>query len=168
MLEVNIGELDTEQALLDAIDQKVAACQDAADGRSVIFRLVLTGRGTLHYSLIRPKFVDDVLERINDTWAQQRPFLWCEEIQTATGASIDRQQRRRGTDFVGDLIRLCDEARENPDILSKLRETLEPLYDRGNASQYLRNHLPSDDELCALLIGAEELCLTELLEDDDQ
>ena len=168
LLEVNIGDPDTDQALLDAIDQKVAACQDAAEGRSIIFRLVLIGRGTLHYSLMRPQFVDAILERINDTWAQQRPFLWCEGIQTATGAPIDRQQRRQGTDFVGDLIRLCDESRENPNILAKMRETLELLYTRGNAGQYLRNHLPSDDELCALLVGAEEICLTELLKDDDQ
>jgi len=44
LLEVDIGKLETEQELLDAIGRKVAACGEAADGRPVVFRLVLAGR----------------------------------------------------------------------------------------------------------------------------
>ena len=166
LLEVNISELETDQGLLDAIDRKVADCQGAADGRSAIFRLTLTGRGVLHNSLIRPQFVDDVLANINDTWASQYPFVWCERVEVETAYPFDREQRRKGADFVGDLLKLCDESRGNPALLSELSKALQELYSRGHASRYLRDCLPSDDEIRDLVAGAEEICLAELVDED--
>ncbi|MDP6496144.1 MAG: hypothetical protein QGI09_12265, partial [Dehalococcoidia bacterium] len=67
-LEVNIGGLETEQELFDAINKRVASCREVADGRSVVFRLVLTGRGALHRSIIRPDVATDIIDRTNDIW----------------------------------------------------------------------------------------------------
>ena len=38
-LQVGIGQLETEQELLDAIDSSAATCAEAAGGRAVVFRL---------------------------------------------------------------------------------------------------------------------------------
>ena len=45
LLQVDIGGLETEQELLDAIDEQVATCSEQSEGRSVVYRLVLNGRG---------------------------------------------------------------------------------------------------------------------------
>ncbi|MCH8107070.1 MAG: DNA repair exonuclease [Chloroflexi bacterium] len=165
-LEIDISELETDQSLFDKIDHEIAQCQDNADGRDIIFRLVLNGRGPLHDSLRRPGFVDDLLERVNDTGPLERPFLWCERIQASTASLIDREQQRQRSDFVGDLVRLCDELQVTPDSLSEIRENLQELYGRGNAGRYLRQYAPTEDDLLELMVSAEAACLAELLDED--
>ena len=164
-LEISIDALETDQSLFDKIDQELTLCQDNAHGRDTIFRLVLNGRGPLHDSLRRPGFVDDLLERVNDTGPRERPFLWCERIRASTASLIDREQQRQRSDFVGDLVRLCDEWQRTPDGLSEIRENLQELYGRGNAGRYLRDHVPTEDELRELMASAEAACLAELLEE---
>tara|TARA_B100000315_G_scaffold258411_1_gene310410 strand:- start:2003 stop:3274 length:1272 start_codon:yes stop_codon:yes gene_type:complete len=166
LLELDISELEAEQSLVDAIESEMARCREEADRRSVIFRLVLGGRGQLHDSLIRPGFTDELLARINETGTQERPFLWCERIQASTASPFDRSQQLERTDFVGDLLRLCGESLENPEVLAEMRETLQELYGRGNSGRYLRDSLPSDDDLRDLMAGAEAICLAQLLDED--
>ncbi len=166
-LELDISGLEAEQSLFDRLEQELATRRDQADGRSTLFRLVLGGRGPLHHSLIRPGFVDDLLERINETGSQERPFFWCERIQVSTASLIDREQERHRGDFVGDLVRLRDEWQKTPNCLGEIRENLQELYGRGNAGRFLREHLPTDEELLELMAGAEAACLAELLEEDN-
>jgi DNA repair exonuclease SbcCD nuclease subunit len=165
-LDVDISDLETEQALLDRIKGELVLRQNDADGRSVMFRLVLTGRGQLHLTLNRPSFVDDLFERVNAMGSQDSSFLWCERIQTHTASGFDRNQQILRADFVGDLLRLCDETRGNAQVLDKLREKLQELYGARNQGRYLRDNTPSDEELVELVASAEGICLDELLDED--
>jgi len=165
-LEIDIHAFETEQSLVDKIEQEVSHCQDNAGGRHMIFRLVLNGRGPLHDSLRRPGFIDELTERVNETGPRRRPFIWCERIRASTASLIDREQQRQRSDFVGDLIRLCDELQGTPDSLSELRENLQELYARGNAGRYLRQYAPTEDDLRELMVSAEAACLAELLDED--
>ena len=167
ILEVNIATFETMQELLDAIDQKVEACNEESEGRSVVFRLVLEGRGPLHNSLTRPDIVTDIRERVNDTWKNQSPWLWCERIQLKTALQLDRARILLREDFVGDLARLCDELRNDDDVLLELGQELKPLYNHNNTRLYLRNYLPQGEELRNLLIEAEEECFKVLIEGDE-
>jgi DNA repair exonuclease SbcCD nuclease subunit len=168
VIQIDIGSSETEQELLNAIHETLDACQSTADGRSLVVRMILHGRGPLHTSLNRQGFVDDLLESVNGDWAYQRPFVWCERIQAATASPFDRESRRQGTDFLGDLLRLCDELCDNTETLSEMRESLHELYIRGNAARNLREFLPTDDELRELMTRAEELCIEELLDEDSE
>ena len=166
-LEVNISELETEQQLLSAIEQRVSGCRETAGGRPVVYRLLLSGRGPLHRSLVRPDFVESVLEQVNDSFSGGHPWLWCDRIQSTTGSPVDRERVLQREDFLGDLVRLCDEFQEGTDALPELREALRELYAHSGARQYLEGGLPSDDELRALLGSAEEECLTALVDEED-
>jgi exonuclease SbcD len=165
--QIDIGLLQSDQALLDAIDDKLAVLQSAANGRASIVRLQLRGRGELHNHLARANFIDELLSLINDNWMRQSPRLWCERIEVSTAAAFDRQQRRQGTDFVSDLLRLADAARDDDAIIADLRCLLSDLYDRGQVSRYLRDHPPGDDDIRQMITEAEVLCLAALLEADD-
>ncbi len=166
-LQLNITGLDSEQEILDASNNLAYSALEAADGRSVVFRLALTGRGPMHRSLRRAGTVDAILEQLNGQYANARPWLWCERIQMDTASPVDREQVAQREDFAGDLARLGGEMRENPDALGELRESLRALYVNSNASPYLRNYLPSDDELRELLAAAEEECLATLSDDEE-
>jgi len=165
-LEIDINALETEQSLFDKIDQELALCRDNADGRDVIFRLVLSGRGSLHDSLRRQGFVDDLLEGVNETLSREHPFMWCERLQASTSLPIDRQQQLGRSDFVGDLLRFCDEFQEEQDTLAGVREMLQELYRHRGARRYLGEHEPSDAELRELIVGAEAICLGELMQEE--
>ena len=166
-VEVDIGGLGTEQELFDAIEQKVFACQEEAEGRPVVFRLRLSGRGGLHRSLVHLDFVDDLLESLNDFWGGERPWLWCDSIRLATGTALDREQLLSREDFLGDLVRLSAELQGDPDYIAELPEVLRALYDRSVARPYLRDYRPSDNELRQLIAEAEKECLASLVGEEE-
>jgi exonuclease SbcD len=166
VIQIDIAELGTEQELLNAIEAALTACQSAADGRAVVVRLILYGRGPLHGTLHREDVVDQLRDSVNSAWAHQHPFVWCERIQTSTAPPFDRAGRLQGTDFLADLLRLCDELRRNPAALCELRAVLDELCRRGNAGRYLREYVPSADELREWLTDAETLCVEAWLDED--
>ena len=167
-LSLDIAGLETEQALIDAVSDRAESALEASEGRPVVFRLALAGRGTMHRWLRREDTVDDLLEQLNSRYANSNPWLWCERIQLATASPVDREQAARREDFTGDLARLCTELRENPDALTELGQSLRDLYVTSNAGQYLRDHLPSDHDLLELLDAAEDECLAALVDEQDE
>ena len=171
-LEVGIAALEAEQELLDAVDSATAACADAAGGRSVVFRLTLAGRGPLHLWLRSAGTVEELRERVNEQYAPStssgQAWLWCERIQADTASPVDREQVALREDFAGDLARLGGELRGDPAALGELRDALRVLYANSNAAPYLRNHLPSDEELLELLAAAEDECLASLVHEEDE
>ncbi len=168
LLEVGISDLETEQELLDAVDRAAESCLEAAQGRPVVFRLFLTGRGPLHRWLGRQDTTEEIRERLNERSVGLRDWMWCERIHRDTGSPIDRDQVALREDFAGDLARLSRDMRDDPEALAGLRESLRSLYVSSNASQHLRSHLPSDDELRELLDAAEDECLVSLVGDEDE
>lgn len=166
-VSLDIADLESEQALIETMDERLSVCKLDADDRSLVIRLELCGRGQLHRTLARQDFVSDLLDQVNESWSHQRPFVWCERILISTALPIDRETRRQGTDFLGDLLKLCDEIRDDQDALAEMQKLLGDIYNRGNASQYLRGHLPESDEIRSMIAVAEDLCLMELLDEED-
>ncbi len=163
--QIDIGDLETDQALLDAIEQKMLALNGEAEGRSLVVKLELVGNGPVYDSLIRPDFVEEVLEQTNEMWSGQEPFVWCERIVDSTVAVFDRVERLKGSDFVGDLLRLVDESMNDGEILEESRELLQDLYSRGNTRPHLRGHVPDDDQMRELMSAAERIALAALLDE---
>ena len=147
-------------------------CADADGGRSVVFRLALNGRGPLHRWLRGGETVNELRERVNEQYAPSassgQRWLWCERIQADTASPVDREQAALREDFAGDLARLSGELRDDPVALGELRDALRTLYANSNAAPYLRNHLPSDEELLELLAVAEDECLASLVQEEDE
>ena len=164
---LDIAGLEDEQRVLDAVHGVADSALDGAEGRPVVLRLVLTGRGATDRWLRRPDTLDDVLERLNGEYASGRPWLWCERIQLDTGSPVDREQVAQREDFAGDLARLVDELVGSPEGLDLLRQPLRELYETQRARRYLRDLLPGDEELRAIIAAAEEECLAELSDEGD-
>ena len=102
---IDIGVLETEQDLLDKLHDEMQALLDGAEGRSVVTRITLAGRGEVNRLLRQPNAVEDLLEGINDQWARRLPFAWCERIEDATASPLDRDSRRAGADFLAEVLR---------------------------------------------------------------
>lgn len=166
-LSLDIRGLETEQAIIDAANDRAESVLEESGERPIVVRLVLTGRGPMHRSLRQAGVADAILEQLNERYANAQPWLWCARTQVETASQVDREQAAQREDFVGDLARLTSEMRENPGALTEAREWLRELYVNSNAGQHLRKFLPSDDELRDLLTAAEDECLAALMDEED-
>ncbi len=160
-VNIEISGLETEQDLLNEIDDAMQNLLDGAEGRSVVVRMALTGRGELNRFLRQPGAVDDVLAGVNDQWAERLPFVWCERIEDETAAAIDRDALRSGEDFLAEVLRTADQVREEP---AALDDELSELYQHRRFRQHLAGF--TEEEVAALLDEAEAMAVNLLAEDD--
>ena len=120
-LDSDIGAFETEQELLDALHERIQGVLDGADGRSVVVRMTLTGRGELNRTLRRPNSIEDLVEEINREWAERSPFAWCERIEDASSSPYDREARLKGSDFLAEVLRTADRAKTDPPTDAELQ-----------------------------------------------
>ena len=168
ILTLDISNLEAEQELMNSMEVTVATSAEGAAGRPVVYRLELAGRGPLHSWLSLPENVLELQAWLNDLYSDSSPWMWCERIKVRTGTPVDRQRAAQRDDFVGDLLRTGSEFRDDPIMLSELQTVMKPLYVTSGAGAYLRDFLPSLDEIKSMLDEAEEQCLDYLLEEEEQ
>ncbi|MDE0126287.1 MAG: DNA repair exonuclease [Bryobacterales bacterium] len=165
-ISIDIADADTEQNLLDELHQRVGESLEQAEGRSLVLRMTLAGHGGLHCFLCQPNAIADLLDDINQAWAQLDPFAWCERIEDRTAPVFDRARRLQGSDFVADVLRLCDRAKQDPELLHELREGLSELFQHRRYRRFLKDWIPDDAGLSILLGEAESMVMNLLVEDD--
>jgi DNA repair protein SbcD/Mre11 len=84
-----------------------AAALAAADGRSVLLRARLVGRGPVHADLARDGAVQGLLDALRSAAPAGRPFLWWEGVRDATRPQLDRAAIAARGDFGSELLALA-------------------------------------------------------------
>lgn len=164
VLTLPINALGSEQQLLGLLQNRLDGLKKRHAGRSLVVRVELTGRGSLHRVLRRPYTVEGILEELRLRYAgPSGPFLWIESIRLSTSAPIDRAMLEGGATLPADLIAIAKNAREAGELRESLRQLLAPLYEK--AGRYLA--WPDEMQLDDLLAGAEDLALDLLVGEDD-
>ena len=164
---MDIAGLVSEQRVIDAIFDMADSALEESEGKPVVLRVVLSGRGEMNRWLRSPGTLDEVLERLNEEYSEGLPWLWCERIQLETSPAIDHEQVMQREDFVGDLARLVEELIGSPAGLEDLANSLRELYDTQRARRHLRDLLPDGDELKQLVLAAEAECISELVDTEE-
>ena len=172
-VDIGIGALTDDEALRRACREAVASAIDEADGRSLVVRLRLTGRGPLHGTLRRPGYLDDLRLLLDEERAPAPPFAWVESVRDATRPDVDLDSRRDAPDFVGDFLRTVAAARRSarttdPDEHERwtatLRSAVAPLFDESQRGRrLLRDVRPGDDDLAGSLLDEAEALGIDLL-----
>lgn len=96
-------------ALRDRLREVGHAQLAAADGRSVVLRVRLTGRGPLHDDIARPGAVEAIVDDLRHDEADRPPLLWWDGLVLETRGPRDIDALSERNDFVADVI---DEAVE--------------------------------------------------------
>lgn len=152
-IEVSILGLDVEQDLLDRIETAVAKAQDDADGRDLVYRLSLSGTGSLHGFLQRQATLDDIREGLNRM--PGTPFAWCGRVESETRPVFDRERARDAGDFLSEVLTIVDAARGDPDLRTELTACIDALYGHAGARKYLKDRVPEGEDLDELIADAE-------------
>lgn len=156
--EVTIEGLTQEEELYQRMLAQLEAAGQKHRGRTVMVRLILTGRGALHEKLCVPGALDEWLQMVreHDLAVGEHP-VYCETIQRKTRPLLQREEKLNDPGLLGDVVALVDACRSGKEGLDFLREALQPLF----ASPYVRQVLPEPDEqqLLDWLAEAEDLLI---------
>jgi hypothetical protein len=135
-----------------------------ADGRSIVARARLHGRGSVHSDLLREDVIEQLLTSLRER-APERPFCWWDSIGDDTSPLVDLEEIRRRGDFAADLLGVADQAMtESPfakELLAELRADVPArLLDIFDA-------VVEDDERLAALLGHGRQIALDLIEESD-
>ena len=156
-----------EQDLIDALHQRMDQALAESDGRLVVLRIALVGRGTIHASLQQPRVIEELMSKVNDEWSERSPFAWCERIEDETATPFNREERVEGADFLAEVLKTVDHAKDNAELLDRLRIGLAGLYEHRRYRSHLSDHAPGGDDLLLLIEEAEAIVVDLLARDDD-
>ncbi|MGQ0606889.1 MAG: metallophosphoesterase family protein [Chloroflexota bacterium] len=178
-IEISIGDLVGDEALRDACRGGVDQAMEDADGRSLVVRIRLVGRGPLHANIVRTGYLDDLRQLLNEERGVVAPLAWIESVRDATRSEIDLEARRDAPDFVGDYLRTVAAARrsgrttdpeEHERWQAVLRGSVHALFEAApRGRRYLASVAPGEDALVGELLDRAETLGLDLLigaEDD--
>ena len=105
---------------------------------------------------------------VNREWADRSPFAWCERIEDETAASFNREERVEGADFLAEVLKTVDLAKDAGELQNRLRKGLADLYEHRRYRSHLSDHAPGDNDLVLLIDEAESIVVDLLSGDDDE
>jgi DNA repair exonuclease SbcCD nuclease subunit len=112
--EIDIAGVPDVAGLLDAL---VEAARDRAathDGRALVLRVSLTGRGAVHRDLRRGHIRDYILHPARTALASATQTVWLDTVDDRTSPEIDIEALRGRGDFAADLVETVDSMLATP------------------------------------------------------
>jgi DNA repair exonuclease SbcCD nuclease subunit len=159
-VDCSISDLQDLGELEDRLEELQATSLAGADGRSVVLRARITGRGKLHADLIRPGVLDDLLVHLREHTGNDL-FCWWDEIHDESATELDLDALRKRGDFASDLLELADAVATDEQTRRALAEELSAKVPRSLWSR-LDALLGDVDELEAIVSHATTLALDEI------
>ncbi len=104
---VEIDHLADVGAVLDALEQAAAPARH--DGRAMVVRATIGGRGALHAELSSPRRRAELLAELRRSGAESTPFVWWNQVVWQTRPAGEVIDLRRRDDFISDLVRFMDD-----------------------------------------------------------
>ena len=153
-IDAMVDEADLERALRRAAADVVAR----ADGRLVLLRATLTGRGPLHELLIRDEYLPNLRSALDD---QEDDDLVWERIVSTAGPVVDLDELRQSNAFAAEVLGAFDALAADPVALRELLESLAKSF-----TDTALVGLPEED-VAGRLAAARELALGLILEHED-
>ena len=106
--EVSITDVFGIDALSDKISETLDDLRADAEGRDVVCRLTLAGRGPMHRELASENAIDGFLDELRFNALSTRPWVWIERLANQTRPEIDIETRGRQDDFLGAVLKRAD------------------------------------------------------------
>ena len=176
LLDVEIGEIEGEESLVEAVAASVDAAQQVA-ARPIVARVTLIGRGALHRSLSRGGLLAEVRQLAQERLPTDGRFAWIESLRDATRPLADPAGIDAPATFLGELSGEADAARdalgrlvdtepddENSIAAASWEEALDDLYANSRVRRVLRGRRPDRARLVELMTDAERLAVDRLVE----
>lgn len=93
------------------------ALREENDAESLILRLRLSGRTSLHHTLQDPARIEALREHLTRPPSGDRPFRWVDRLEDRTWPDRDPEELKERGDLIGELYRSFEELRQDPSSL---------------------------------------------------
>lgn len=137
-LQCDIEKITGEDALLQTLEHLLEE-QLQQENCSLIARIDLVGRGTLHHSLTNSQTLAALREQLN-AQTDAAPLLWVDRLQNLTGPDIDLEKKRRENNLLGDYLRLCGEMQTGEELQQQVLGELEEIFQHATVREALGFH----------------------------
>lgn len=106
--QIDIAKLEDWGSLSDALEEKAQALRNNADGRDLIVRATLSGRGVLHRDLNNSERIAALLTELRQQSDGEEGFLHWASLSNETRGDIDVAALRGRGDFAAELVARVD------------------------------------------------------------
>ncbi|RAP78008.1 metallophosphoesterase family protein [Paenibacillus montanisoli] len=169
-LRVSIEGLAAEQSLMDELERTALDALERCEGRPLVARVCLEGRGQLHGQLTNPGFALELLDGLRERIRQmegpaslaETPWCWISGLAAETGAELDLAVLSEEDSFIGELLR-GSYALEVDELQVLLGEALQPLSAQARLRKLVRSLQEEHAQLW--LQQAREIAAGLLIED---
>jgi DNA repair exonuclease SbcCD nuclease subunit len=127
-VDVGITAVKTLDGLVRALRQSLEDLSGRAEGRDVVCRIGLRGRGPMHAELRRPGAIDELLQTVRADASDVSPWVWVERISNETRPDLDLNARSRNDDFLGAVLRHGAYVAAGPEGVERLKDALTEVY----------------------------------------
>ncbi len=117
---INIEGIENQEDLLRIINREIDKKSNAYGNRSMILRLILSGRTTLHSMLKDPAIQTELLDIANEQLTDEDPFCRIDRLQIQTMPIADLGKLSDANDFTGDLLRTIDTYQQHPEMQNEM------------------------------------------------
>ena len=156
-VDVPIDELADEADLERALRTAAAGVVARADGRIVLLRATLTGRGPLHEVLVGEEYLTGLRSALDDQEADE--LVW-ERIVSTAGPVVDLDELRSSNAFAAEVVAAFDALAADPAGLQALLDGLSRSFSDSALAGL------AEDDVTGRLAAARELALGLILEQD--
>lgn len=160
-VDVDISSCADLGALLDFLRDHALRRSAAADGRDLLLRATLTGRGSLHAELRRADQLREILDVLREDGARLRPQVFWVDLIDVTRSAFTREQLRGRGDFAAELVDTADRLLADEAELARFIDGGLQHPKAAAIRRWLSD--PSQNEKRDLLLAAENAALDRLL-----
>jgi len=158
---VKIDGLATIDELDRSITETVQGFVRQGEGRPVVCRVSVEGRGPLYQGLRKRNTASDLLDRVRETFEGEEPFVWINEVSIDCRPEIDVEKRREAGDFLAQVLTISAEAAQSPEGAGELgRRALSNLLSNRQLEKAIGGF--SDRDIARMTREAELICLDKL------
>jgi DNA repair exonuclease SbcCD nuclease subunit len=164
-LSLDIAEIDDLPALKGRLMAELDRLRQEHEGRAVLVRAHIRGRGPVHGDLRRPNALDDLLRELRGETEGESLSAWWESLRDETRSQIDRERIRERGDLSAELIRCAERIANHPESLADFLRQHVGTSKRGVFARWFGEVEPVSDR--ELVEQAEALALDYLAGEDD-
>jgi exonuclease SbcD len=167
-ISVSIEGIEREQELKNRLLTAVEEARHEAQGRPVLARIQLEGRGVLNDRLLQPEAAEEWLEELRE-WVgapgEAESWIWPESISIRTGGMLRLETVAEEDGFLGELLRRGLAATHSPERSAVLlEEAIETLRRQPKIREWLETR--SHEQRIQWINQALELTVSLLREED--
>lgn len=163
--EIPVGDAGSLDEVIAALELQLEDLKAASEGRSLVCRAALTGRGPIHQELARGEAMTQLLAHVRDGFIADEPWVWLDALEDRTKPDLDIERRAQEQDFLGLLLTRANGEIASPAKQAEIARELNGALRTGRDREWA--DLLADAEIAGLLDRTRWL-LAERLEGQDR